>query len=134
MDLELESEWSKNYFEGRRQSEKMVFPEEKLISQEENPVWKAIITIYLEQGVDSLINYFFSNLKFKKFETAEVILEFFDKITRQLPLKVSSRIEKRLLREAQIESYQTQNNNYNMRLGKVLFGRDKFLRMVNNRV
>ena len=134
MDLELESEWSKNYFEGRRQSEEMVFPEEKLISQEENPVWKAIITIYLEQGVDSLINYFFSNLKFKKFETAEVILEFFDKITRQLPLKVSSRIEKRLLREAQIESYQTQNNNYNMRLGKVLFGRDKFLRMVNNRV
>lgn len=119
------------------EAEEILTPEEKIITQEEKEIWKTIITIYDREGVDVLINYFFKNLEYKKYEQADIILEFFHKITAtgRLPLKISSRTEKRLVQEAQIErNRKSQRNNYNMRLGKILFGSAKFTRMLNGRV
>ena len=132
----LNSLWSEDYVYRRRQSIEMVSPEEKLISWEENPVWKTLMTIYLGHGVDSLIDYFFKNLEFERFEQVDIILEFFCKITAagRLPLKISSQNERLLIQEAQIERHRSRNDYYNMRFGKMLFGEAKFIRMVNNRV
>ncbi|MFH0803549.1 MAG: hypothetical protein V1877_00290 [Candidatus Tagabacteria bacterium] len=134
-DAILNSLWGKDYVLGRREAEEMLSPEEQIINREENDIWRTVETIYLEQGVEELIRYYFLSLKFKKFEQVEIILEFFQRMGRsQFPLKISSkRTENRLVREAQIERNKTQNNNYNMRLGQTLFGREKFDRMVRAR-
>ena len=126
-DAILNSLWSDDYARGRREAEEMLTPEEKMVNEEEKVIWKNIEAIYLEQGIENLTDYFFSNLKFRKMEVADIILEFCRKISK-IPLKIPRKIEKRLIRETQM------GNIYTMRLGQTLFGRDKFLRMVNNRV
>ncbi len=129
---ELNLLWNEFYTAGRRESPELMTPEEQIITGEEKKFMKLLINIYNKDGVDGLTDYFFENLKFKKYEQVDSIADFFKKITGQLPLRVSPRIERRLIEEAQIMS-RHQTKNYALKLGKVLFGQDKFSRMLRAR-
>ena len=110
----LESEWIRNYLEG-----KTLTPEEQIITEEEKKFMKLLVNIYDKDGVDGLTDYFFENLKFKKYEQVDSVLVFFR-------IRVSPCIERRLIREAQIMN-KHQVENYAMRLGKIIFGTHQFI-------
>jgi hypothetical protein len=119
-----------------------------------------IVAIYLDKRTDGLIGRFFLNLKYNRSEEAGAIVEFFEKMKKFQPsiseratsvilaqartekreeeeeklceirnnTEISQEVRRRLI--AQAQSRHNNGNHLATRLGQILFGKDKFGRML----